>query len=102
MDQSRFKLPFWTVTQREGALALPVMPSDSPGYVAAFSTAHLATAYMVKRGDTAFEFKLVARATLRELIANLRQIGAKGICLDPAPDTCGNSINIDEMEAKLV
>ena len=100
-DSSRFSLPFWVVTQRKGALALPVMPSDAPGYAAAFSTAHLAATYMVKRGETSFEFTLVSRATLRGWADNLRQMGGKGICLDPAPDRCGDSIDLDEIDAKL-
>lgn len=77
------------------------MPSDAPGYAAAFSTAQLAAAYMVKRGETSFEFTLVSRATLRAWADDLRQMGVRGICLDPAPDRCGDSIDLDEVEAKL-
>ncbi len=38
---------------------------------------------MVARGETGWENKMVSRSTLAGLMAGLRQIGMRGLCLDP-------------------
>jgi hypothetical protein len=38
---------------------------------------------MVRRGETEWESRLVARSTLNDLMADLRLLGMRGLCLDP-------------------
>jgi hypothetical protein len=90
--------PFWIVTQRRGLISKPVEPGGMPGFIAAFSSAEEAASFMVSRGETEGENRLVARSTLRDLMADLRQLGVQGLCLDPAKDECGSRIAFDELE----
>jgi hypothetical protein len=94
----RLLFPFWIVTQRRGLISKPVEPDGMPGFVAAFSTAERAS-FMAGRGATEWENRLVARATLRELMADLRLLGMQGLCLDPAKGEGGTKIAFDEVVA---
>lgn len=90
--------PFWIINQRRDLLSLPVQPAGTPGYVAAFSDAQKATAFMVGRGETSWEFKLVSRSSLASLLIELRLIGMRGLCLDPDEHGGGTAIDFDQME----
>lgn len=73
------KFPFWIVTQRRGLISKPVEPDGVPGFIAAFSSAEHAAAFMVSRGETEWENRLVARSTLQDLMADLRLLGVQGL-----------------------
>ena len=90
--------PFWIVTQRRGLISKPVEPVGVPGFIAAFSSAEKAASFMVSRGETEWENRLVARSTLRDLMADLRQLGGQGLCLDPSKEEAGTRITFDELE----
>jgi len=89
--------PFWIVTQRRGLISLVVEPAGSAGFIAAFSTAGKAAKFMVDRGATEWENKLVSRANLADLVADLRNLGALGLCLDPTKDGCGTKVAFDQL-----
>lgn len=95
---AEFSCPFWIVTQRRGLISQPVEPHGMPGFIAAFTTAEKAASFMVGRGETKWENKLVARSTLASLKEDLRRIGVRGVCLDPAEGECGTKIAFDELE----
>lgn len=57
-----------------------------PGYIAAFTAAHDATTFMVERGETGWEFKMISRSTLAGLLNDLRLVGKKGFCMNPTND----------------
>ena len=97
MPIPKLKFPFWVITQRRDLMSLPVVPHDLPGYIAAFSTPQGATGYMVDRGETAWEFRLVSRSTFLDLITDLRRLGIRGVCLDPAPGDCGARMEFDAL-----
>jgi hypothetical protein len=91
------KFPFWIVTQRRGLILQPVEPDGMPGFAATFLTAEDAAKFMVARGETEWENRLVTgMATLQNLIADLRQIGMQGVCFDPAKGG-GEKVPFDEM-----
>jgi hypothetical protein len=95
---SPISFPFWIVTQRRGFKSPPVEADDMPGIIAVFTTAEAAASFMVSRGETEWENKLVARATLASLLAELRQIGARGICVDPGRNQFGMTFSLDELQ----
>jgi hypothetical protein len=68
-----------------------------PGFIAAFSSAQNAASFMVSRGETEWENRLVARSTLRDLMADLRMLGMKGLCLDPSTDATGKEFAFDDL-----
>ncbi len=90
--------PFWIVTQRRGLISQPVEPDGTPGFIAAFTIAENAAKFMVERGETEWENKLVSRSTLQELMADLRRLGIQGMCLDPAKGQSGTKIAFNQME----
>ena len=90
--------PFWIVTQRRGLISDPVAPAGMPGFVAAFSTAESAAKFMVGRGETEWENRLVFRSTFRALMTDLRRIGVQGLCLDPGEGGSELKITFDELE----
>ena len=97
---AELKFPLWIVTQRRGLISQPVAPDGMPGFAAAFSRAEDAATFMVARGETEWENRLVTgRSTLHSLIADLRQIGMQGVCLDPAKGNGGTKVPFDEMES---
>jgi hypothetical protein len=49
--------PFWMVSSRQADITLPVVPVDAAGFVATFSTVEMATAFMVRRGETNWQLK---------------------------------------------
>lgn len=79
--------PFWIVTQRRDLISMPVEPEGMPGYVAAFATAQDATTFMVGRGETSWEIKMISRVTLAPLLGDLRRLGVQGVCLNPTGDS---------------
>jgi len=89
--------PFWIVTRRSGLISMPVVPDDTPGFIAAFSTAGKATKFMVSRGATEWENKLVSRSTLADLTADLRKLGIQGLRQDPTKDGYGTKVTFNEM-----
>ncbi len=89
--------PFWIVTQRRGLISQPVEPDGVPGFIAAFSSAERAAKFMVSRGETEWENRMISRATLRDLMADLRRIGVRGLCLDPTKGEGGARITFEEM-----
>jgi hypothetical protein len=93
--------PFWIVMQRRGLISKPVEPVGMPGYIAAFTSAPNAAAFMVERGETEWENKLISRSTLSGLLADLRQIGMQGVCIDPTGDGPGAKITFEEIEKAL-
>jgi hypothetical protein len=56
--------PFWIITQRRALISMPVEAEGKPGYIAGFSNTQDATAFMLGRGATNWEFKLLSRRTL--------------------------------------
>lgn len=91
------KFPFWVVTQRRGLISKPVEPDGMPGFAAAFSTAEDAARFMVARGESEWENRLVTGpATLQGFVADLRRIGLRGICLDPTQGE-GGKVPFDEI-----
>ena len=100
MPTSKLNFPFWVVTQRRDLMSLPIVPHDMPDHIAAFSTAQRATDYMVDRGETSWEFKLVSRSTFLDLMTDLRKLGIKGVCLDPTPGECGTQMGFDALAAR--
>ena len=90
--------PFWIVTQRRGLIAQPVEPDGMPGLVAALSSAENAARFMVRRGATKWENRLVSRSTFRDLMADLRRIGVQGLGLDPGEGGCQSRITFEAME----
>ena len=99
MPTPKLQFPFWVVTQRRDLMSFPVVPHDMPGYIAAFSTAQGGTAYLVDRGETSWEFRMVSRSTFLDLMADLRNLGIKGVCLDPRPGECGAKMEFDVLAA---
>jgi len=89
--------PFWIVTQRRGLISLLVEPADAAGFIAAFSTAGKAAKFMVDRGATEWDNKLVFRANLADLVADLRNLGARGLCLNPTKDGGGAKVAFDQL-----
>jgi hypothetical protein len=75
----------------------PVEPGGAPGFIAAFSSAENAAKFMVSRGETEWDNRLVSRSTLVELMGDLRRLGTQGLCLDPAKDECEAKITFDEL-----
>jgi len=50
-------------------------------------------AFMAPRGDHSdWEFKLISRPTLHEVLAELQSIAYRGICHDPNPDGSGGML----------
>lgn len=90
--------PFWIVTQRRGLISRPVEPDGTPGFIAAFSNAENAASFMVSRGETEWENRLVARSTLAGLMADLRQLGMQGFCLDPKKGDSGKKITFEDIQ----
>src|SRR4051794_12925104 len=95
---TRLTFPFWIVLQRRNLLSKPVEPDGTPGFIAAFSTAEKAASFMVIRGETEWENRLISRSTLADLKADLGQLGFQGLCLDPTKGTCGTKVTSVEME----
>ncbi len=92
------RFPFWIVTQRRGFLSKPVEASD-PSFVVAFTSAERAASFMVSRGETEWENRLVSRASLRDLITDLRLLGIQGLCVDPSREGAGMQVTFDEFLA---
>ena len=69
------------------------------GFTAAFSTAERATAFMVVRGESEWENRLVARSTLCDLMSDLRRLGIHGFCVDPAENGGGMRFSFDDLQA---
>src|SRR6185369_7112792 len=65
VGMAELNFPFWIVTQRRGLISKPVEPDGMPGFVAAFSSAEKAGSFMVSRGESGWENRLVARSTRR-------------------------------------
>ncbi len=76
---------------------MPVEPVGMPGYIAAFGAAADAANFMVERGETSWEFKLISRSTLASLLSELRLLGKKGFCIDPKEEG-GKSVDFDSLE----
>ena len=96
---SVLNFPFWIITQRRGLISHPVEPSGMRGFIVAFSRAEDAAKFMVSRGETEWENRLVSRSTLRNLMADLRQIGVQGLVFNPTNDDCGAKITFEELES---
>ena len=90
------RFPFWIVTQRGGFLSKPVVASD-PSFIVAFTSAEQAASYMACRGETEWENRLVSRASLRELMTDLRLLGIQGLCIDPVWPGSGVQVPFDEV-----
>lgn len=99
---SSIQFPFWMVARRHADGPRAVELDGAPGHAIAFTTAENATRYMVDRGETAWENRLVARSTLRSLLEELRRAGLLGICLDPTADHCGSLIGLGELERCVI
>jgi hypothetical protein len=85
--------PFWLITQRRDLISMPVEPDGMPGEVAAFA----ATTFMVERGETGWEFKMISRSTLAGLLNDLRLVGKKGLCMNPTNDG-GKKVEFDSLD----
>src|SRR5688500_13426599 len=88
--------PFWLITQRRGPDSVPVFVGSSAGYIACFRSAVDATEYMIGRGETAWEFRLVSRPELPALVKELRAVGAMGLILDPG--AAAIRVRLDELQ----
>jgi hypothetical protein len=65
-----------------------------------FSSADQATLFMEGKGETNWEFALVASSGLPAIIKQLEEAALFGQCLDPQPDeTGGTSISIQELRS---
>ena len=91
------RFPFWIVTQRRGRTSTPVELDEMPGFVVAFSTAEMAASFMVSRGEPEWENRLVVRSTLADLLADLRKLGVRGVCLDPGKNRSGEKLAFEEL-----
>lgn len=92
------RFPFWIVTQRRGFISKPVELAAVPGFIVAFSTAERAASFMVSRGESEWENRLITRSNLRQLVVDLRAFAVHGLCLDPAEDAPGTAIPFSELE----
>jgi len=86
------------MTQRRGLISQPVEPDGMPGFITADSSAEKAASFMVSRGESEWENRLVARSTLWNLMADLRLLGMQGLCLDPTKDGAGTQIAFDDLQ----
>lgn len=86
----------WVVYWRRPGAPAPV--ETMPGYVAAFTEAAKAEAYMAKVGGAKWDISLVVSRTLPTLVRSLGLLGLKGFCLDPAGKGCGQLISFDEID----
>lgn len=93
--------PCWIISQRRGPTSVSVEADGVPGYIVVFTDAHAATAFMVKRGSSGWEFKLICRTTLAALVHELRPAGIKGLCLDPVEDGCGERMDFDDLDGMV-
>lgn len=98
MTMRKFSFPFWIVTQWQGLMPLPVEPEEATGFVAVFTTAENAAAFMAERGETEWQNKLVSRITLPTLLESLRRLDLQGVCLDPGRDQGGSTFTLAELE----
>lgn len=92
-----FRFPFWIVTQRQGTTLKPVQPAGMAGLLAVFPSAEHAAAFRENNGGTQREVRLVSRGTLQEMLPELRQLGIKGLCLDPDREGGGTPILFEEL-----
>ncbi len=88
--------PLFLVMSRDGQLTLPL--AVVPGYIATFSSAQKAAAFMFIRGDTNWQMTMVTRANFGVDAAALRQLGLKGLCLDPTRSSHDKLIDFDRIE----
>ena len=96
---AELKFPFWIGTQRRGLITKPVEPEGMQGFAATFSSAEELARFMVARGETVWENRLVTgNATLSTLLRDLRQIGMKGFCINPNADGGGVTVAFEELE----
>ena len=94
--------PLWIVTQRRGLISKPVEPdgsrASSPPSVPPNTPPPLWSAEARRSGKTGKpENRLVARPTLRDLMADLRLQGMQGLCLDPTKDGAGTQVAFDDL-----
>jgi hypothetical protein len=88
--------PLFLVMSRDGQLTLPL--AVVPGYIATFSNAQKAAAFMDVRGDTNWQMTMIARSNFEMDVEALRKLGLKGLCLDPTKGSHDTLINFDEIE----
>lgn len=68
--------------QRRDQTSVPVSLPGKEDYAAIFTRSQIATAYMVERGETIWETRMVVRGTIEELVAELRDAGMRGFCVN--------------------
>ena len=83
------------VMSRQGESTLPLVVT--PGYIATFSTALKAVAYMFVRGDTNWQMSMITRSNFDVDAKVLKSLGLKGLCLDPSTNSHGTLINFDDI-----
>ncbi|CAN5496470.1 hypothetical protein BH10PLA2_BH10PLA2_36820 [soil metagenome] len=98
MTQMRSRLfPFWIASQRRGLVMKPVEVEGMEGMIAAFTSAADAAKYMVGRGETLWENKLISRSTIADLRDSLRALDLRGFCFDPAPVGEGKKMTLEQV-----
>jgi hypothetical protein len=97
MPMSEFHFPFWMVSQWHGLMPLPVEPEEASGFIAVFTTAENAAAFMAERDETEWQNKLVSRTTLPTLLEGLQRLGVQGVCLDPGRNQSGTKFTLAEL-----
>ena len=94
-------VPFWIAYRREQSVPRPTVPGNAPGFVAIFSSAQKATAYLVADGETSFSLRQISGPKLSGLIDDLRRMGMHGFCLDPSANG-GTRFLFNEIETRVL
>jgi hypothetical protein len=78
----KLPLPVLIVGQRQGEDILRMESTGTPGYAASFSTLTRASEFVQAAGESAWEFTLITRPAMPQLIADLIRQGLLGLCHD--------------------
>ncbi len=93
-------LPFWIVFQSKDGTPAPVAPRHAADCAAIFSTAQLATAFLVDSNLLSFSMRLMSRPGLPALVERLQGLGLRGFCFDPGVESGGTKILFSELKAQ--
>ena len=100
---SRLSLPLLIVGRRLSQDMLRMQSKCMPGYAATFSTLAKASGFLEAYGESSWEFTVVTRPAMPELICDLERHGLLGICHDQLPDgTAGTAFTLAELREQFV
>ena len=88
---SRLSLPLLIVGRRLRQDTLRMQSKGMPGYAATFSTLEKASDFLEAYGESSWEFTVVTRPAMPDLISDLDRHGLLGICHDQQPDGTGGT-----------